>query len=133
MVVTTHDTLSTPAFRVSNMELRKSYARSRIDVYVRCCGLLLITGHCAATLAEDGLERGRPAMLPVLAQPGKLILDDDGSIDRSGQAVVRLGETAKLRAGAGLWKRAAATSTVWRSTWMPGMGHIPVVSYQGLN
>ncbi|MEO1996080.1 MAG: hypothetical protein ABGZ17_12480, partial [Planctomycetaceae bacterium] len=54
-----------------------------------------------------------------------------GSIDRSGQAVVRLGETAKLRAGAGLWKRAAATSTVWRSTWMPGMGHIPVVSYQG--
>ena len=38
---------------------------------------------------------------------------------------------AKLRAGAGAWQKSPVSMGSWRSTWSKGMGHPPVVSYQG--
>lgn len=67
----------------------------------------------------------------LLAKRGKLILDDDGSADRTGRVTVQLKNGAKLRAGAGAWEKSPASNGSWRSTWSKGMGHAPVVSYQG--
>ena len=67
----------------------------------------------------------------VLAKHGRLILDDDGSKNRGRKTIATFGDSAKLRAGAGTWKRATEKSNVWRSTWKPGMGHVPVAAYHG--
>ena len=61
----------------------------------------------------------------MLAKRGKLILDDDGSRNRGGKTMVNFDDNAKLRASAGVWERATDSANVWRSTWKPGMGHIP--------
>lgn len=67
----------------------------------------------------------------ILATRGKLILDDDGSADRGGKLTVKFDRGIKLRAGAGEWARSPQSHGSWRSTWSKGMGHTPVVSYQG--
>jgi hypothetical protein len=67
----------------------------------------------------------------VLAQRGTLILHDTGSKDRGGKTTATFSGTTMLRAAAGSWQRAVGAENVWRSTWKPGMGHVPVASYQG--
>lgn len=92
------------------------------------CSVWLNAGF--SVYAEEQVDDDRPVPT-LLARRGKLILDDDGSKDRGGRTVVRFSSKTKLRAGAGKWKRSEPKSNVWRSTWHPGMGHTPVVSYQG--
>ena len=80
-----------------------------------------------------GNVNAEQATIPLsLAKKNELILDDIGSVDR-GKASVALNHMAKVRAGAGQWHRVSASSGRWRSTWHPGSGHAPVVSYHGFH
>lgn len=83
------------------------------------------------TFLLSAIAVAEPPVPTLLATRGKLILDDDGSQDRGGKTVATFAAGAKLRAGAGAWQRAEPKSSVWQSTWKPGMGHTPVAAYQG--
>ena len=63
----------------------------------------------------------------LLAKRGKLIFDDDGSIERGGRKSVSIG-SVKLRAWAGSWKKNEQNGA-WRSSWKPNSGHTPVAAY----
>jgi hypothetical protein len=91
-------------------------------------------GYQAADWDRPEMTQVAAAPMPVvLARRGRLLLDDDGTKDRRGKSVVRLANGVKLRAGAGAWQRAEPNTNVWRSSWKPGLGHTPVVSYPGLH
>ena len=77
-----------------------------------------------ALLAQDPIPT-------VLATRGELIVDDDGSRNRGGKVVAEFANGANLRATAGAWERSPGAKGIWRSTWKPGMGHTPVLSYRG--
>ena len=87
---------------------------------------IILFGHAGHAIADD------PALPTVLAKRGQLILDDDGSRDRGGKAMIELKGGIGLKTALGAWERAAPKSNVWRSTWKEGMGHPPVASYPGV-
>ncbi|TWU45312.1 hypothetical protein Q31b_04840 [Novipirellula aureliae] len=68
----------------------------------------------------------------MLAKRGKLIVDDDGSMDRGGKTLRSLGNGVSLKSALGIWERSESDANVWRSTWTEGMGHPPVVAYPGV-
>ena len=74
----------------------------------------------------------QPPLPTVLAKRGALIVDDDGTTERGSKTVIDLGNGIGLKSALGTWKRSTPQSNVWRSTWKPGMGHPPVVSYPGV-
>ncbi len=81
---------------------------------------------------ELTLEQINPSLPTVLAKQGKLILDDDGSMERGGPTLRSFGNGVSLKSALGKWERSEADAKVWRSTWTEGMGHPPVVSYPGV-
>jgi len=93
--------------------------------------IFMATGSGSACANEPATDEGQ-AVAPVLAKRGKLILEDDGSLERGGKTVGKFSGTTRIRAGAGLWNR-AVDPKIWRSTWNKGLGHTPVASYQGFN
>jgi len=66
----------------------------------------------------------------ILADRTRLIVDDNGSKKRGGKVSIEFPENVKLRAQAGQWRRAEASSNIWRSTW-DGKAHVPVAAYHG--
>jgi len=95
--------------------------------------LLLLMSVTLRTDADAPQARTLDVPIPVvLANRGRILVDDDGTADRGGKSVVSFAGGARLRAGAGAWQRAEPNSKVWRSTWKPGMGHAPVAGYPGL-
>ena len=85
----------------------------------------------ALTTASHATPRAETPF--ALARPGELIVDDDGSKDRGRGTATNIGDKTKVRTGAGTWNRAGEQSNAWRSTWKPGTGHTPVMSYQGFH
>ena len=74
----------------------------------------------------------QPPLPTVLAKRGAIILDDDGTTERGNKTVTDLGNGIGLKSALGSWQRSTPQSNVWRSTWKPGMGHPPVISYPGV-
>ena len=98
------------------------------------CSCLLALFSIAQFLPTQAHEAEALGTIPTetcLAERGKLILNDDGSLERGRKVAAKFPESVKLRATAGHWERSEEIN-VWRSTWNPKMGHIPVVSYQGI-
>jgi len=62
-----------------------------------------------------------------LGQKGDLLLSDDFSVARDKKGT-KLSKTFNARANQGLWEKKENT---YQSTWEPGVGHTPVMSYQG--
>lgn len=95
--------------------------------------ILLIGSSALAVLAIQTCAMAENGPLPtVLAKRGKLIVDDDGSIARGSKTLAELDGGIKLKSALGSWQRTEPKSNTWRSTWKPGMGHPPVVAYQGI-
>ncbi len=65
---------------------------------------------------------------PLLATKGKLLFSDNFTGER-GKKPLSLDNGWTVRAGMGLWEK---KDGVYRSTWKPGIGHTPVMSYQGM-
>lgn len=91
-----------------------------------CFATIVLFAYSGQTFADDG------PVPTLLAKRGKMILDDDGSIDRGSKTPIDLNDGIKLKTALGKWQRAAPKSNVWRSTWKEGMGHPPVASYPGV-
>lgn len=91
------------------------------------CAVFVVLGSHNCAMADDG------SLPTVLAKRGKLILDDDGSTDRGTKTPVEMSDGIALKTALGLWQRVAPKSSIWRSTWKPGMGHPPVAAYQGID
>lgn len=89
--------------------------------------LALVNTALAQPTASD--DKPQPTLL---AKRGALIVDDNGSIDRGGKVIGKLGEKLEVKAALGIWQRSTPGSNTWRSTWEKGMGHPPVASYRGL-
>ena len=66
----------------------------------------------------------------LLAKRGALIVDDDGSLDRIKPKLGVFKNGVQVRAWQGRWNRSEA-SGAWQSTWRPGTGHTPVMSFTG--
>lgn len=100
----------------------------------RCSGILLAGSIVFAIFACQNCAAANDQPLPTqLAKRGKLILDDDGSVNRGGKTPIEMNDGIKLKTALGLWARAVPNSKTWRSTWKQGMGHPPVAAYSGIN
>lgn len=102
-----------------------------VSVATHCLGIAACVSVIAArtpALADERPGDDDRPIPTVLARRGKLILDDDGLKPRGGKAIAVFNDKARVRAGAGVWKR-APDSNGWRSTWKKG--HAPVAAYHG--
>lgn len=67
----------------------------------------------------------------LLATRGEILVHDDGSKERGRKVFATFGDGVKGRNGAGKWEPSSEDEHVRRSTWKPGMGHVPVAAYMG--
>ena len=114
--------ISTGTFLSKNRPIRT------VTAFLAMCLVFTIT---SPTLAQEQAKGSDTPIPTLLAKRGSLIVDDDGSKDRGGKTTAHFDNGIKIRAGAGSWSRSEQHANVWRSTWKPGTGHIPVASYQG--
>jgi hypothetical protein len=106
----------------------KSSLDIAFSVSIVACLYAVVSCTNAPVLAAEESNSDDRSIPVVLATRGELILDDDGSKPRGGKTIAVFNDKARVRAGAGVWKR-APESNGWRSTWKNG--HAPVAAYHG--